>query len=519
MSLLPCNNKRPNPTEKEILDQKTNRDIGLSNVYNIYKDVVPCIEDYENPSYSISGACNVFSGDLTAYTSTCSGTTYSHNLSEVDDITLTFDLYGSNQYTGYTGQFCYKLGTRLEPPVNFSSKCYPYSGITGNSISSVLSLSDIPRYDNEFVLETWNIFDSQCVSGLTINTSNYTYDDNSKNFYMVGYTNPPEPQLSFIGETPVDLTFVNEVIQPLVVGGNKFLLNNTVVGNSVIVTVNGVFMNVNDYTVNSSTTPGITTIDFNTGYTFNVNDVVQASYNVGGGNAFDEQQAGSYVNLDIFGVTGITSGFTSSATATTYNNIVNENIINNRYEIFLQNNMNSSVNPIVTINGVNLTYNIDVFISNVVSNKLILREGLTVEVGDVISVYYQSNVNNGLGDLGNQLTNTPTVSWSVPLNVLRGIPDSVSASTGVFTVEVAEKSDTTYTTVITSGVTNYNNNTTDYSLQIGPITTTSISDYIYRVKFTKNYYTTIVKNTYTTNSFSDNGSFTLDWNYINNTNF
>jgi len=74
-------------------------------------------------------------------------------------------------------------------------------------------------------------------------------------------------------------------------------------------------------------------------------------------------------------------------------------------------------------------------------------------------------------------------------------------------------------TPVISDISVYNNGSSTYSLNIGPITTTSVSNYIYRVKFTKGYRTEIVQNTYTTESISTIGSFSLNWAYINNTKY
>jgi hypothetical protein len=219
----------------------------------------------------------------------------------------------------------------------------------------------------------------------------------------------------------------------------------------------------------------------------------------------------------LISVTGITSGFTSNFSATTYNNIVNYNDDFDRLELFLQKDIDLSIIPIVSVNGTIFTWNVDVYKSKVVDNKLIFNSGTLISVGDVISVYYYSSQVNGLGDLGRLRTTTPKISWSVPSNIIRDV--SVSGNTGLFTVEVVDRSDNNYNTILNSGTTIYNNTTTYYTIDIGPITTTSISNYIYRIKFTKDYTTSIVSNTYQTEIYSDNGSFSLDWGYINNTKF
>ena len=82
MSII-CKPQKPNPTVESIIAQQLNRDLGLSSVFNVNTDVVPCLERFESPDYVVSGACKS--------TTVSSGLTGCHyNLSEVDDIDLIF---------------------------------------------------------------------------------------------------------------------------------------------------------------------------------------------------------------------------------------------------------------------------------------------------------------------------------------------------------------------------------------------------------------------------------------------
>jgi hypothetical protein len=220
------------------------------------------------------------------------------------------------------------------------------------------------------------------------------------------------------------------------------------------------------------------------------------------------------VKLEMFSVTGITTGVTSSISATTYENFINYNSVNNRLEIYLKEKIDPSVQPRLTVNGVNLTYNVDFFKSNIVHNKLILNEGSVIEIDDAISVYYYHSGVNNPGDLGTIRTDTPTIEWESHQNILSGL-----FSYGDFTVEIADRDDPSFSNILKTGTTVYNNDITSYTLSIDPITTTSVSNYIYRIKFIKNFVTINPTNVYTTQSYSDTGSFRLDWPYINNTNF
>jgi len=535
---LTCEPNKPTPSYLVRRLQQIKRDIGLSPIFNVSTKVTPCLENFVSPTYPCDGnMCKPLNGlttgcpsgyTLTSGGTVCmSGTTSAntitvipsclHNLSEVSSFDITFDFSsGSTMYTGYTGEFCYsvlkKLPAKTIPPV-----CVPYSGITGNSLTRKFTINnDISSVDNEYVVKSWNKFTSKCMTnnlgntGITIDTSPYINPDN--NCYFVSTVNPPPPKFSYVNEELFEnITFVNESLgnfSDIVEGSNVFQLRSKPVGNQAVISINGLVVDKTQYTIDSLTR----IVTFNV--TLESRDVIQAYYNTSpltneNFNALDD-----VVRLEVFSVTGITTGVTSSATATTYTNIVNYNVDNNRDEIFLTEKIDPNVDPVMTINGVNVVYNIDFFKSNFVDNKLIMNENIIIKTGDIIMVYYYYTGHNNAGDLGTLITNKPTIEWSINKNVMKTL-----LSNGVFTVEVADRDDPTYSNILKTNTTLYNNTLSNYTLEVGPITTTSVKNYIYRVKFTKNYVTQTVTNTYQTETYSKSGSFSLNWDFINNTNF
>jgi hypothetical protein len=533
---LACEPNKPSPTYLEILTQKTNRDIGLSPVFNVNTEVVTCLENFVNPSYPCgNGMCEPLTGltigcpsgyVLTSGGTICvsGGTTATtitvdpgclYNLSIIDDFDITFDFSsGSTMYTGYTGEFCYAMVNSL-PATPIPSVCTPYSGITGNTITRNFSVNtDISTVDNTYRVRSWDVFTSKCMTdefGMTGTTGttidNSLYIDTDNDCYFATVTNPPKPSLDHIPANFFEgIQFINETIN-IVENQNQFLLNSKPLGNAIVLTVNGLTVSGEDYTIDTIDTRLITIV---TGITMESTDVLSASYNTSSSSDISEVN----VRLEIFSVTGVTTGVTSSFTATTYENIVNYNSVNNRTEIYLKDKIDQSVQPRLTVNGVTLSYNVDFFKSNIVDNKLILNEGSVIEVGDVISVYYYYSGLNNPGDLGKIRTNTPTIKWSEEQNIMKTI-----LSNGIFTLEVTNRNDPTFSNILKTGTTLYNNSVTSYTLDVEPITTTSIKDYIYRIKFVKNFVASNPNNIYTTESYSDTGSFRLDWSYINNTNF
>jgi hypothetical protein len=499
---LACKPKNISPTYEELLTQQTTRNLGLSSVFNVNTYVSPCVEDFTSPTYYLSGATK----PMTGLTITSDST---HNMSEVDDFDLIYNFTGSTDYTGYTGEFCYEVVGVL--PANLiADRCTPFSGLTGSTLVTNYDNTEVSTVDNEYITKSWVKFNSKCVTGLTIDTSDYEVDFSVYD-YFVTVTNPPKPSLLESSSNVFsDLNFVSEIIPVTFVGMNSFLLNEKPLGSIIILNVNGVNVVKSDYSVDP-TTNVVTLLN---GITFEIEDVVQVYYNKTNlTNPFDAA-LNNRIKMDMFLVTGITTGVTSSFSATTYDNFVNYNNTNNRLEVFLTEDIESTVQPIVTINGVNVLFNVDVYKSNVVKNKLIFSDSVSILAGDVISIYYYFSGLQNPGDLGMLKTDSPAISWSSQQNITRN-----ASSSGEFTVEVAEKGDTTFSTILYTGSTSYDADVTSYSLSVGPITTTSITNYIYRIKFTKDYVTSIIMNTYQTTNYSDIGSFILDWNYINNTNF
>jgi hypothetical protein len=543
---LTCEPNKPTPSYLVRRLQQIKRDIGLSPIFNVSTKVTPCIENFVSPTYPCDGnVCKAVTG-LTigcpsGYTLTSGGTVCMsgvtsadtitvnpsclHNLSEVSSFDITFDFSsGNTMYTGYTGQFCYSVSNTL-PAAIILPVCTSYSGITGNSLTRTFTInSDISSVDNEYTVRSWNKFTSKCMTnnlgntGITIDTSPYINVDN--NCYFVTTVNPPAPLLQYIN-APLfqNISFVNESLGNLITtnsdGGdiiensNVFQLRNKPVGGIVVISINGITVDKRQYTVNQ-TTRVVTFV----GVTLESTDVIQAYYNKSPLTDDSLTKLDDVVKLEVFSVTGITTGVTSSATATTYTNIVNYNVDNDRNEIFLTEKMDPNIGPIITINGVNMVYNIDFFRSNFVDNKLIMGENIIIKAGDIISVYYYYTGYNNAGDLGTLRINKPTIQWSTNQNIMKTL-----LSNGMFTVEIADRNDPTYSNILKTNTTLYNNTLSNYTLEVGPITTTSVKNYIYRVKFTKNYVTQRAVNSYQTETYSKSGSFSLNWDFINNTNF
>lgn len=490
---------------KSILDQKLNRDIGLSNVYNVNSELNLSTEAYTGPSYTISGTCfgdfsytgtTIVSGvtGVTTYYNT-SGCTY--NVSEVDNIPIVFNLTGSTQYTGYTGQFCYKVFGLNSVLIN--QDCTIYSGITGGTIVKNLDFSSVgSKIQREFKIRAWNVFDSLTIDNLTIDTSIYNPVDDSNDCYFVTTTNPPKPtlRLNNIDDFTKDFYLINEVLDVNDEGPTPAVKTSyKPTGTAVILVVNGVVMSTLDYTV---TEYGL--INFNV--LLEPEDRVQAIYYAGTPVSADGKLEALVVNT-------ITSGVTASTT-----NILNINPTQgDRLEFFTQEPMANT--PIIQVNGVTLQNDVDYYLSTVVPNKVNFAENVPIDIGDIISILYVPFGNTDNGFLGKLLDNNVTINWNVNGNVGRS-----TETDGYFVVEITSFEDLNYDNILyTSSNIDFVFGSIGYTVDMGPITTSNVSSYIYRVRFIKNFNTRLYPKTYTTESVSDNGSFIIDWNYINSTNF
>ena len=64
MSLI-CQPNNPKPKYQARIIQQVNRDLGLSPIFNVNTSVGPCLEDFTNPTYYMSGTTLVPTTGLT----------------------------------------------------------------------------------------------------------------------------------------------------------------------------------------------------------------------------------------------------------------------------------------------------------------------------------------------------------------------------------------------------------------------------------------------------------------------
>jgi hypothetical protein len=470
----------------------------------------------------------VFSACTSGDTSICEGL---YNISELDNFNLIFNITGGTDYTGYTGQFCYKVFGRNTFTINTTTddfgnitnlpittetplyeNCVDFSGITSNTITELItSVVDLPIVDNDYRLVDYVKFvPNECSrkineeSGGYIETNTWDISDNYINFdydtdwYFVTVVNPPKPLFpNPERELISNGTLYTEKLN-LVNGQTTYPLTYPPNGGVANINVNGITLTANyDYFLDFSQTPqGPTIINFNQELEF-LKDVVTATYIIGGEDTNLNNQS------DLFSIeTIVYTGSTTGVTATTVN-IVNYNPTSGLQEIFLQSDIMDGSSVVLTINGVEMTENIGFYRSNSVSNKLNLHPNTVLLSGDILTIWYfkQSSI-LGDGDLGKLTSNDVKIRWNIADEI---VPSQFQVPSGYFTVEVTDESDVTYSGVTYSATTPYSGRTS-YSETFNGVTVNK--KYIYRVCLNK-VYTSITGDSIITTNCSDNGSFDL----------
>lgn len=479
--------------KNKYLDNPLDRDLGLSNIYNIKSETNFCFEAFNGPTYNLSGATK----PLTGNTSPCSGSPTNcyavYNFSEIDDFNLTFNFTGSTDYTGYTGSFCYNIYNRnkftldaatkrLDSVSSDYSKCVEFSAITSSTISEVISLGNLPFTNTDYMLRSYYKFTPKdCVkreintftSGSQLNKFNFDFD-----WYFITVTDPEPPS---IVDTSEDLISSVNLVQERIDGGrfqNFFELANQPIGNKINLYVNGVRLSYGlDFTLDTSlfprTNPIVNIFSGNIG----ARDIITVVYLVG---PQSFQQAIGVSRNDLFEIdTFQVTGFTTNVTASTVN-IVNNNTVKGTQEVFLTHDFDYNSNIVAVVNGVTLLENLEYYKSSTTPNKIILNPNNTViKQGDILSFWYFKVKFSEDNDLGTLDKDSVLLNWKT-----EPIREQLY-NTGQFIVEVTEESDTNWTSLFYTNTIDYVDNVTVYEQNVTNLDVNK--DYKFRIIFEKTY--------------------------------
>ena len=479
--------------ENKYLDNPLDRDLGLSNIYNVNSVTNFCFEPFEGPTYWLSGATK----PITGATTPCSGSPTNcyavYNFSEVDDIDLGFNFTGSTDYTGYTGSFCYKIYDRRNFTVNRPNKtlnnikpaleaCHAFSAITSTTINDIVNLGQLPFTNTDYMLRSYYKFTpKECVkkeidtwkNSNQLNYFNFNYD-----WYFITVTDPLKPS---IVDTTGNLIDRVTLVQQTIKGGafqNYFNLTNQPIGNKINLYVNGILLTPGlDYSLDTSMFPRTTPIVNIFSGEIEVRDIITLVYLVGPESFLTAlgQSRNELFEIDTFKVTGFTSDITASTT-----NIVNTNTIKGTQEVFLTSDFDPQSTVVAVLNGVKLMENIEYYKSSTTLNKIIFNPNfITIKEGDILSFWYFKTNLDTYNNLGTLDKDSVVIPWKV--NPLR----EQLYNTAYFTVEVTEKSDTNWTSLFSTTTVDYSVNNSSYQTEVTNLIVNK--DYKFRVIFEKTY--------------------------------
>jgi len=168
---------------QEIVKETTFlRDIGLDSINNVNTEINFCQEIFKNPLFTVTGATILSSG----LTETLTGCTYSpssgatgttvvegfYNLDVTPDFIVDFFIESSApDYTGYTGNFCYKIfseqnfvpTTATRGMISGSEiidKCVAFSAITSTTISQFFEEGSLRKTWSQYLIRPYFTFTS-----------------------------------------------------------------------------------------------------------------------------------------------------------------------------------------------------------------------------------------------------------------------------------------------------------------------------------------------------------------------
>ena len=462
-----------------IQDTNLLRSLGLSNVNNINTDVTFCTEVFEGPQYYVTGTTILVTGLTQTLTGCTTGTTAIYNLTYTPEFDISFILTGGTEYTGYTGNFCYKIFSdnqfSVDGPIRglvnsteFINNCFAFSAITSTTLTQEFLEGSLSRTWGQYMIRPYYTFASkECSPGLYFDTWNSTTQLNlisDADYYFMTVVDPPIPQLEGPTSFPPQLGFITDVILrdgittnptgPQAINGelNYFNLSFGPTSlDSVLVFVNGVALTpFNDYKLFNYGGFGVPPTLVFQGVEIKSTDWIVAYYPFGGQTGNFNNNGWSVENF-LVDVSNFVVNIGNPGLGTNY---LNFNTITGRQEIFLKADIGTGT-PILFINGVELVYGQQYFLSTSISNRLILNDNI-IHTGDIISIFYNAIILT-TNDYGSLLDSNFTVTWFTP-----GGLDKIM---GKFFVNVYDEDDLS-NTILYQKTVDYVSDTSSYTVTI-----------------------------------------------------
>ena len=411
-------------------------------------------------------------GDSKTYTTIKSGDTAVYIIDTATTIDVKFIFTGNTaSFTGNNATFKYEI-YKYNPapkifvtPASYTSRIFnfvEFSGISSNILNESIPVTNL-NLDGDYLIKGYYEYD-MCTDymnklGVKGDTSNYKKGDeyslyNSKlDSYFIAIDKADKPTL-LITENSVPVgSLVGFTVFPSFSGQTGFTITQNYVGDA-IVALNGLVLGKNyDYTYSANTLNFLSPTE--------LTDVITIVF------VTDSTTPGltnEVININI----DIPSGTTNNQGTNTFY----YNTTTGKYEIYVSSTPQSPNDIVVSINGAVLANNIDYY-QSISNSKRIILNGI-LSYGDIINIYYIA-LTDVIGDI---FTNTPTISWSI---------ENAPKTDGVFTLQLADDTDTVFSNIISSATTPYVLNQTIYSGQLTVTGGTVGESFIYRIKNEKDY--------------------------------
>lgn len=470
------------------------------------------------PTYVISGATKINFGTTTAST----GVYIVDTLSSLTFTTIFDDLSGyTNSFFVNNNGIKFELFQRNTPTEIFANPLFPPgSPIIGSvinplfnqniigsteyftklnlknystSYSSVTYTYDLSSFEGEFVIKglyKWtnfayfsNLINSETyqnkISGVYLTNLYNIYNPNT-DYYFIYLKQAEKPLITSDIFTQTELPLIVLSLAPCFDGQVDYPIANSIntVTTSLLVTVNGVVLSTDEYVFSANT------LSITGGY-LKMDDIITIAYS--------NQINTPPVQTESYKISSI-----PNVTYPSFGQKVIFNTSKSRYEYWLD--YESVGDPILSVNGQVLSNNIDFYVSS--SNKKRMIFETVLNIGDIITVFYNSVLNNG-----NKIT-TPTYNLNWSLN------QPTKDNSGYFQVQVTNYNDSTFSNPIFTGYTLYNQNTVNYNMNL-TFSGNYGDKFLVRVINYKNYYT-ILNELIQTINYSEIVPLTISTNALNN---
>jgi hypothetical protein len=453
--------------------------------------------DCHSGTTNITKYCTL--GDSKTFTSINSGDTGVYIVDTATTIDVKFVFTGNtSSFTGNNATFKYEV-YKYNPtsrvfvtPASYTSRNFnfvEFSGVSSNILNESISISNL-NLDGNYLIKGYYEYD-MCTDymnklGVKGDTSYYKKGEeyslyNSKlDSYFIAINKADKPTfLTSQNNVNVGL-LIGFTIFPSFSGQTGFTITQNHVGDA-IVALNGLVLAENyDYTYSANTLNFLSATE--------LTDVITIVF------IADETTPGltsEVINVNI----DIPSGTTNNQGSNTFY----YNTTTGKYEIYLSSTPQNPNDIVVSINGAVLANNIDYYQSTSNTKRIILNGALSY--GDIITVYYIA-----LTDvIGNIYTNTPTITWSIA---------TPPKTDGLFTLQLAQSTDTVFSNIISSATTAYVTNQTLYNAQLTITGGTVGEKFIYRIKNQKDY-VSLTGDKIISIDYSDTIPITIQSNAIN----